>query len=774
MSRTPIYLHLSDPPTSGDAEASFNPSVRRRSALENQIEEALQDSYNGVCLSITNDEWRRRWTSLCLTTPSPAEGGTVPMPISDELKEQQRVAELWRVSDAFKKSELNITKLEEAENIVGLASEWLELDSPDEWVRQDSELALRQELAYASYLNVATVILPPPRNRQHVTDYARAINGCFASTPSVLSSYVYLSVRIPLSGIRKANRSGSVTPGSSGSTAAAPTETDVNEIWEMWDTIRTICGYNQRLSVSLDLSYPLPPSKPLLDRWNSEPLRYIFLSASAFVANNRGYPVLPKATQAFIRDVIKHHPGIILSGVDKGIHRTGGHTAYQQYIRYLEKTSPYVVASETLGTVENFATGYWDFLQAPLQVSKANIKIQIPLIKPSHKPLMDNLQSSTYEVFERDPVKYSKYEEAIYQALCDRAEDSHTIICIAGAGRGGLVSRCLSAIARSHRSANVYAVEKNPSAYVTLQEKRDTEWEGAVQLVFGDMRVITPPEKADILVSELLGSFGDNELSPECLDGANRFLKDDGISIPSSYTAYLEPVSSSRLFRDASNSLGDVKGAETPYVVMFQAVNELSTEPQECWEFQHPRHNAITDQNGLPLTNSHNTRSAHLSFHIPQAGIVHGLAGYFEAVLYGDVGLSIHPDRKNDVSPNMLSWFPLFFPLREPVYVPANAELDVHLWRLTDKRKVWYEWFVEAFYPTSVSPTDPPQSPSGVSNISEINAPPPPSPMVDALALSPERRFGDLREGDAALEMRVKIGQSSLHNPGGRSSWIGL
>ena len=35
-------------------------------------------------------------------------------------------------------------------------------------------------------------------------------------------------------------------------------------------------------------------------------------------------------------------------------------------------------------------------------------------------------------------------------------------------------------------------------------------------------------------VSELLGSFGDNELSPECLDGAQRFLKEDGISIPSS------------------------------------------------------------------------------------------------------------------------------------------------------------------------------------------------------------------------------------------------
>ena len=39
------------------------------------------------------------------------------------------------------------------------------------------------------------------------------------------------------------------------------------------------------------------------------------------------------------------------------------------------------------------------------------------------------------------------------------------------------------------------------------------------------MRFIEVPELADVLVSELLGSFGDNELSPECLDGAMRFLK---------------------------------------------------------------------------------------------------------------------------------------------------------------------------------------------------------------------------------------------------------
>ena len=61
-----------------------------------------------------------------------------------------------------------------------------------------------------------------------------------------------------------------------------------------------------------------------------------------------------------------------------------------------------------------------------------------------------------------------------------------------------------------------------------LQIKQARSWGDRVKLVFGDVRLLSAPEegdKADILVSELLGSFGDNELSPECLDGAMRFLK---------------------------------------------------------------------------------------------------------------------------------------------------------------------------------------------------------------------------------------------------------
>lgn len=89
----------------------------------------------------------------------------------------------------------------------------------------------------------------------------------------------------------------------------------------------------------------------------------------------------------------------------------------------------------------------------------------------------------------------------------------------------------------------VYAVEKNPNALVHIEQMIISEgWQDQVTLVSADMRHWQAPEQADILVSELLGSFGDNELSPECLDGAQRFLAPGAVSIPASYTSYLAPV----------------------------------------------------------------------------------------------------------------------------------------------------------------------------------------------------------------------------------------
>ncbi|KJA22882.1 hypothetical protein HYPSUDRAFT_66634 [Hypholoma sublateritium FD-334 SS-4] len=761
------------------ASSSFNSAYAGEPATPvlRLIAIAKDKGYKRVCLPLTTKKWEERWSRMCL------------LPIGGSEKDKEDVAkeaEQWRLSPGFRLDETTITRLDEAEGIIAMISEWLELDSTDDWVRHDAEIALKQELAYASYLNIQTAIVPAPRNRDHVASYARIINACLEKCP-----YINLSIRLPIYNPSvfqpvlpitsqhiplptsllspKGNSAPSLVISTSDE-APADSGASVNATWEIWDVIRSMCDYNPRLTLTLDLSPALPTTLGVLSKWAAESVRHIFLPSSTFIANMKGYPVLPKPTQQFIRDSMIHRPMIVLAGVGDGHHSKGGEAAYSQYVRHLEKTSAAVLATKQPGTVENFAQGYQDFLQAPLQ------------------PLMDNLPSVTYQTFEQDPVKYAQYEEAMYHAFLDHPPNERLVVCVAGAGRGPLVARCFKALDRSKREASVIVVEKNPNAFVTLQQRQHAEWKNKVTLCFGDMRVIDVPEKADILVSELLGSFGDNELSPECLDGAVRFLKPTGISIPSSYTAHLAPLSSSKLYNEARSTKNE-KSLETPYVVMFQAVNILSgtkatadnrcgPQVQECWEFEHPRRDAVLDSRGLPFTNSHNARSAKLRFYIPHAGILHGLAGYFEAVLYGNIGLSIHPQRKDQVSKDMLSWFPLFFPFKEPLYLPSNSELQVSIWRLTNDRQVWYEWHAESFISV----------PAAVGGSEEELLGSPFSPNFSTMAtLSPLIDSKDPMYGDATrrtphdhnntehprYEM-VKIGHTSLHNPCGRSSWIGL
>jgi hypothetical protein len=72
---------------------------------------------------------------------------------------------------------------------------------------------------------------------------------------------------------------------------------------------------------------------------------------------------------------------------------------------------------------------------------------------------------------------------------------------------------------------SIFVVINTPGKTHSLNSMNHRYWQNRVTLISEDMRTMRAPEMADLLVSELLGSFGDNELSPECLDGAQKFLK---------------------------------------------------------------------------------------------------------------------------------------------------------------------------------------------------------------------------------------------------------
>ncbi|KAI8899639.1 PRMT5 arginine-N-methyltransferase-domain-containing protein [Globomyces pollinis-pini] len=562
---------------------------------------------------------------------------------------------------------LFVHQLEHVHSIFGMISIWTDLDSSDLIIRQKSELLVKKQIDWAVHIGLRSIMFTLP------------LNGSIYNLARVISSrldtlrYSTLTIRIPI------------------------------DRWNDWNTIRMFCQHSSKLGVTLELTGD-NTSQDIMDRWIAEPIRNLIIPTNVFLKNKKGFPALSKSHQQFYFKLIKSNPKVIVSNSDYNArHPSATLISYRQYIDHLFQNQP------EPDIIDQFATGYHDYLQTPLQ------------------PLMDNLESATYEVFEKDPVKYNLYETAIYRALIDRAplnSTQPTVIMVVGAGRGPLVDRALKASQSSKRPVKVYAIEKNPNAIITLRKKKTTEWHDRVQVVHTDMRFWTPPEKVidspnhqcDILVSELLGSFGDNELSPECLDGAQKVLKNTGISIPQNYTAFVAPLSSTRLYNNAKQ-YNDVKYLETGFVVKFRDVYEINTS-KPVWTFTHPNPISMVPL-GHPDFNHHNTRYSKTMFDIHQSTTMHGIAAYFESILYKDVIMSINPITH---SPQMTSWFPMYFPIKNPIYLPKDSKIEFHFWRLTDQRKVWYEWCVV--------------------------------PIID----------GQVVVSDA----------SHIHNRGGKSSWIGL
>ena len=461
-------------------------------------------------------------------------------------------------------------------------------------------------------------------------------------------------------------------------------------------------------------------------KWFAEPVKCVCVDTFCFTPNKHAYPVLPKRMQEFLSECFKRDIQVILASGDEYVknpnvdkdtplediqfHEStrGTHTTqsslewsteyhpmkeYFRYIAHLFENVP------PLSEQEVIERDYRDKVQAPLQ------------------PLADNLESATYEVFEKDDSKYDAYEDAIELALLDIKDTVSDIIRVAvvGAGRGPLVKATINAAVKASVSnrLKVYVVEKNPNAVHTLRHRAQSENWAAVnaEIFHSDGRIWEAPEKCDVLVSELLGSFGDNELSPECLDGAQRCLKPEtGISIPQEYTSYLAPMTGAAVHQACSSTVSrdlDLKAKETPHVVKLYR-HHLLDEAREVFTFKHPRRISSKEKTGKAY--SRNERHAVITFTLKdKCATLHGFAGYFDALLYKSsrakksVNCSIHlptHTRNKDTNELMFSWFPIFFPIDVPIDMRSKDpqfpnEIILRVWRCVSSSAVWYEWQCE-------------------------------------------------------------------------------
>ena len=200
--------------------------------------------------------------------------------------------------------------------------------------------------------------------------------------------------------------------------------------------------YAQLIASALDLSPPLPLTAGVLDKWLAEPTRQIFLPASTFIANAKSYPVLPKGTQSFIRDIMKVSAYTQPPPIPFVIERS---FSYNPRSSFQGLTPASIVAvgrrltPNILDTSRKLVPGcrlwrnlgLWRIFRLDIKIIYRRrfrfVAVFILFVNNRcycaldhvFQPLADNLPSTTYQTFEQDPVKYANYEEATFRALLE-------------------------------------------------------------------------------------------------------------------------------------------------------------------------------------------------------------------------------------------------------------------------------------------------------------------------------------------------------------------
>jgi protein arginine N-methyltransferase 5 len=134
-----------------------------------------------------------------------------------------------------------------------------------------------------------------------------------------------------------------------------------------------------------------------------------------------------------------------------------------------------------------------------------------------------------------------------------------------------------------------------------------------------------------------------------------------------------------------------------PYVVkIYNATYPCGLKTQEVFTFRHlpyPDDPIMSDldQNETSHLKNHSRKTFTV---VEQQCQIHGFAGYFTAELYQDWFYSTNPPTH---TPGMHSWFPLYFPIKEPLLAYKDQEVTISIWRNHSATSVWYEWGVSIY-----------------------------------------------------------------------------
>jgi len=255
-----------------------------------------------------------------------------------------------------------------------------------------------------------------------------------------------------------------------------------------------------------------------------------------------------------------------------------------------------------------------------------------------------------------DQIRMQAYREAIFSTV--KHDD---VVVDLGAGTG-----LLSIWAIKAGASKVYAIEKTDAIELAKEIARANNCENKIEFIKQNSADVVLSEKADVLISETLGSFGVDENTLQfAIDARDRFLKNSGVMLPQSVKIFSAPVEDSRVYNklDFWRHIPDVDFS--PAFNLFS--KKIMVEAVDAG-------NVLSEKAALTEIDLQTTRevgfTAQKYLQINKPGWIHGVAGWFVVKLCEGITINTAPDQP------LTHWKQAFFPFEKPVEVIKGDVLD--------------------------------------------------------------------------------------------------
>jgi len=266
--------------------------------------------------------------------------------------------------------------------------------------------------------------------------------------------------------------------------------------------------------------------------------------------------------------------------------------------------------------------------------------------------------------------------QAVRRALRETVRPGSVVVDL-GAGTG-----ILGFLALREGAGRVYAIERHPIVRLARAIAAENGYGDRVRFVEGDSRRVRLPERADVIVSDLVGPLGIDPDMAESLADARRFLKKRGRFVPERSEVWIAPVRAAALHR---RHVQAGKG----HGVRLDSVHALAANRLGCFPGV-PRSLAAPLKRGFAFDFGHGSpafpRRARATFRV-RGGLVHGIAVVVRVRLSRSVRLD---------STFGAHWKPVFLPVRHPIATRAGERLEAEVvlhdatnleWRLGGQRQ---------------------------------------------------------------------------------------